>query len=97
MYSESHAGYVVMIHWCRKRLTIFIDAHVSIWAVKLGDIEEEVCPISIKMHGGPLSISRVIGRTIVLVQNFSVRTIICSCGGLQKLEGVKWEFYRSPF
>ena len=47
MYSATHSGYVVIIHWCRRSLPVFIDAHVSIWAIKLGDIEEEICPISV--------------------------------------------------
>ena len=58
-------------------------------AIKLGDIEEEVCPISIRIPGRPLSISRGIGRTIVMLGGLSVRRITCGCGGLHKLVGVK--------
>ena len=97
MYYETHAGCVVIIHWCRRRFPVFIYAHVSIWARKLGDIEEEVCQISIRMPGRPFSVSRGICRTIVLVNSLAVRTITCVCGGLHKLVGVKWEFDGSPF
>ena len=89
MYSETHAGYVVIIHWCIRRLQIFINAHVYIWARKLGDIEEEVCPILSRMPGRLLLISRGIWRTIVLAKSLYIRTMTCGCGGLQKLVGVK--------
>ena len=97
MYYATHAGYVVIIHWCRRRLPVFINAHVYICVRKLGDIEEEVYPILSGMPGRPLSISRCIGRTIVLVKSLDVRMITCGCGGLQKSVGVKWEFDGSPF
>ena len=81
VYSATHSGYVVIIHWCRRRLPVFIDAHVSIWARNLGDIEEEVCIISSRMPGRTLSISGGIGRTIVLAKSLDVRNITCRCGG----------------
>ena len=82
MYYATHAGYVVIIHWCRMRLPVFIDAHVYIWARNLGDIEEDFCPFLSRMPRSPLSISRGIGRTLVLVNSLVVRTITCGCGGL---------------
>ena len=97
MYSVTHTWYVVIIYWCRRGLTVFIYAHVSIWARKLGDIEEELYPIYIRMSGRLLSISRDIVHTIVLVNILAVRAITCGCCGLQKLVGVKWEFDGIPF
>ena len=70
---------------------------MSIWERKLGDIEEDVCPISSSMPGRPLLVSRGIGRIIVMVESLAVRMIICGCVGLQKLVGVKWSFNGSPF
>ena len=97
MYYATRAGYVVIIHWCRRRLPVLINAHVYICVRKLGDIEEEACPISSRMPGRPLSISRGIGRAIVLMKSFSVKKIPCGCGGLHTFLGVKWEFDGSPF
>ena len=85
MYYATHAWYAVIIHWCRRRLPVFIDAHVSIWARKLGDIEDEICPILSRMPGKLLLILRGIGHIIVLVKSLAVRTITCGCGGLQEL------------
>ena len=65
-------------------MPVFINAHVCIWEINLGYIEEEVCPISSRMPGSPLLISRGIGRTIVLVKSLAVSTITCGCGGLHK-------------
>ena len=87
----------MIIHWCWRSLPIFINAHVSIWTGKLGDIEEDVFPILSRMPRRPLSISRGTGRIILLVKSLDVRTITCGYGGLQKLAGVKWEFDGSPF
>ena len=87
----------MIIHSFRRRLPVLIDAHVSIWARKLGDIEEDVFPISIRMTGMLLSISRGIGRKIVPMKSLAVSTITCGCGGLKKLVGVKWDFERIPF
>ena len=79
----------MIIHLCRSKFSVFIDVHVSIWERKLGDIEEEVYPILSGMPGRPLSISRCIGRTIVLVKILAVSTITCGCVGLQKLVVLK--------
>ena len=78
-------------------MSVFINVHVYICVRKLGDIEEEACPILSRMTGRPLSISRGIGRAIVPMKSFSVKTIPCGCGVIQKLLGVKWEFDGSPF
>ena len=97
MYYATNAGYIVIIHWCRRRFPVLINAHVYICVRKLGDIEEEVCPISSRTTGRPLSISRGIGRAIVLMKSFFVNTIPCGCGVMHTLVGVKWEFDGSPF
>ena len=97
VFTATHAGCILIIHWCRRRFSVFINAHVYIWVRTLGNIEEEFCTILIRIPGRPLSILRGIGRTIILVNILSVRMITCGCDGLQKLVGVKWEFDISPF
>ena len=73
MYSASYAGYIVITHWCRRRLPVLINVHVSIWSRKLGDIEEEVCLILSSIPGRPLAVLRGIRRTIVLVKIFGYK------------------------